>query len=367
MRQFSRWVSTLTLLCTLVSAPVAATETITLLDKGEPYDAMTAEDGVFWIAHSRRQFNTDYRLEAWSPAGELLASARFPHSLNIIKTVPTGGVMVTGINPNTRLTQYTHARLSGRSITLRTTTIELGGFITFWIGQIGSKHWFVDQGGNPNDTDIVNAAQTIFSASPNRARYLSSRVRMPVDGHVDGENLWLISSAGIGSSSAKVVVVNTRTEGQSELHASSSAGYSMMEVLPGGREIALNARFENKVVVLNKTNGEVTKEFPTGGFTRSIAKFGHCILAGNDESNSVEAFDLREGASVQAVATAQVTLSADEFSGIKRIAVDQSTGTVFARAAVACNPLIDACDKDRNRVVSLGEEFAALLRSSCGG
>ena len=175
------------------SPKLNAQETVTVLDKGEPYDSMVADSGIFWVSKSRANFNTNYKLEAYSVDGSLIDSIALTHSLNIIKPTNNGSVVITGINPTSRLTEYTYAKLVQGRIRLNTTTIALGGFITFWIGDIGSKHYFIDQGGNPDDTDIMNPAQTIFHSTSSRARYLSTRLRMPVSGLVLDNKLFLVS------------------------------------------------------------------------------------------------------------------------------------------------------------------------------
>lgn len=352
--------------CSLNARPAQASETVTLLDRGEPYHVLTADGGVFWIGHSRKNFNSYYRLEAWSPKGELIAAKELPHSLMSMKAAPGGGVMVTGINPSSQLTQYTRAQLSGRNITARTTTISLGGYISFWAGQNGNLQWFVDIGGNPNDTsdDLSLPAQTLFSTTSTRARYLSARVRMPLDAVMEGQKMWIVSSGGMGSTYAKLVTVDTSTAATRDLHESRSAGYSAMAMLPDGQHLALAARNESHVAILNKNTGTVTRTLPTNGYLRSLATFGNCLLTGSDESNFIEVFDLRKDSNEPTIA-ARVKLEADEFSGIMRIAVDQATGIIFARASKACNPMVMACDKDDNRVVSIGETFGQTLKATC--
>ena len=341
-----------------------AQQTITLLDKGEPYDCMTAEGGIFWIGHSRRDFNSDYRLEAWSPSGDKIAEMKLSHSLNVIKKHQNGGVIITGINPISRLTQYTSAKLAGRSIQTVTRNIDLGGFINFWVGNIGTQHYFVDQGGNPNDTNLTDPAQTIFSSSGSRATYLSTRVRMPVDGTILARKLYLVSSAGIGATNAGIVEVDPVSQVAKVLHSSATSGYSMIEPVPGTDLLATNARYDNKIVLISRADGRIAREFQTKGYTRSVTAYKNCVIAGNDETNMIEAFDLRS-ASETPVVSAKVELAAEEFSGLKRIAVDEQTGIVFARSAQACNLMIEPCTENNNRVITFGTEIATSLKAAC--
>ena len=162
-----------------------AVDTVTLLDRTEPYSAMTARNGVFWVGHSRKQFNVDFRIESYTPEGQLIATAPLRHSLLSIKPIDFDKVIITGVNPSTRLTEYTIAQLENGVIVLRTNQIDLGGgFINFWIGTLGNRAFFADVGGNPNDTstDLQQPGQTIFYSTGSNTIYLKNRVSMPVAG-----------------------------------------------------------------------------------------------------------------------------------------------------------------------------------------
>lgn len=348
------------------SSQINAQETVAVLDKGEPYDSMVADNGILWVSKSRENFNSNYKLEAYNVDGSLLDSVALSHSLNVMKPTNSGSVVVTGINPDSRLTEYTYAKLVQGRIRTTTTTIALGGFISFWIGDIGSKRYFIDQGGNPNDTDIFSPAQTIFQSTSTRARYLSTRLRMPVSGLVVDNKLFLVSSEGIGSSSSKIVEVDPNTQQIRTLLQSKTAGFSNLELTTFENKsyFVSNARKENKLVVIAKDSGEVFKEFPTEGYTRSVAVLGSCVVAGNDETNTIEAFSLRSATNTPFL-TAKVELPPNLFSGIKRIAIDRSTGTLFVRSALACNPMIDPCTDDNNRVLTMGPELGRKLLANC--
>jgi hypothetical protein len=103
---------------------------------------------------------------------------------------------------------------------------------------------------------------------------------------------------------------------------------------------------------------------PTNGFTRTFDFIGQCVVAGNDETNSIEVFDLRQTDNTPRV-TINVKLPASEFSGIKRIAVDPASGMIFARASLACNPLMEKCVADNNRVIKFDAAVAAKVKAAC--
>lgn len=343
----------------------AAQDTVTLLDRGEPYDVMVADGGTLWVGQSRLNFSSDYRLEAYDMNGRLIDRVRLSHSLWELEAAGNDSVMITGMNPTARLTEYTRAKLVNGHIQTVTTRVALGGFITFWVGDIGNRHYFVDQGGNPNDDGpLGEPAQTLFTTTGSNASYLSTRLRMPTDGKVIDGKMYLMSSEGIGSTNAKIAEVDPRTQAVRVIYQSRTAGMTNLLPVANGRYLLSSGRAENKLILTDRIAGGLVREFPTKGFTRAVAAFGHCVLAGNDETNSIEAFDLSTMAD-EPVYRAAVKLEPEEWSGLKKIAVDQTTGTLFARAAQACNPLVEVCDKDYNRVVKFAPEVAAALRAAC--
>ncbi len=344
----------------------AAQDTVTLLDRGEPFDVMVADAGTLWVGQSRLNFNSDYRLEAFDMNGTLLDRVRLTHSLWEIEAAGNGNIMITGINPTAQLTEYTRAKLVNGRIQTVTSRVALGGFITFWVGAIGNRHYFVDQGGNPNDDGpLGEPAQTLFSTTGSNASYMTTRLRMPTDGKIIDGKLYLMSSEGMGSTNSKIAEVDPRSQTVRVLYHSRTAGMTNLLPVANNRYLLSSGREENKLILIDRVTGGLVHEFPTKGYTRAVAAFGHCVLAGNDGTNTIEAFDLNTMAD-EPVYRSAVKLPPEEFSGIKKIAVDPATGTLFARAARGCNPLGEVCDKDYNRIVKFAPEVAEALKTACG-
>lgn len=341
-------------------------DTVTLLDRGEPYASMISQNGVFWIGHSRRQFNAEYRIEVYTPQGKLIDKVSLTHSISSLKEGANGTVVMTGINPGSNLTEYTFAKFENGKIQKRTTQVAIDGFINFWIGTLNGRHFFADMGGNPQDTnqDFNLPAQTIFYTSSSTPHYMSTRVRMPIAGTIHNNKILLISSEGMGSPRASIVEVDPRTEAKRVLLSTKDGQFSSLKVLPETNTLITIAKAQNKLMLVDANSGEVKREIPTQGYTRSVIVSGHCLLAGNDTNNTIEVFDLNSTEN-KSVLKEVIAISADEFSGIKQIAVDNTTGVVFAQAALPCNPMMQLCDKDNNRVVSLGAEFAKSLQKLC--
>jgi hypothetical protein len=344
-----------------------AVETVTVLDRGEPYEAMVSDAGLLWVGKSRQQFSANYQLEVYESGGSLIDRKTLTHSLSTMKLASSGEVIITGINPNLRLTEYTSAKLQNGKIQASTKTVDIDGFITFWIGKIGNTQYFVDIGGNPNDTSDPGQhlpAQTIFSSKGTNVHYLPARVSMPVAGAIAGGKLLMVSSEGISQDGSTIVEVDHATSAIRVITKSASARYRGIQYLDSTKELLTLASRENKLKVIDSVSGEILREFSTDGFPRSFVTFGHCVIVGGDQTNVVEAFDLNRQSDLPVFST-KVDLPADEFSGIKSLAIDKNRGDLFARSSYACNPIIEACDKDNNRVIKFDSSTASELTSAC--
>jgi hypothetical protein len=352
----------------LLAAPSFAVETVTVLDRGEPFDSMVASNGILWVGQSRINFKPSYKLRAFQTNGKLIDEVTLSHSLNTLKDAGNGAVISTGTSPQSQLTRYTVAKVEGGKIRFTTKEIALGGFITFWISSFGGRHYFADMGGNPNDPwdpgQPRPAAQTIFTSTGTNANYLSARVRMPVAGTSLNGKLLLVSSDGIGVDGTSLVEVDPRTSAVRVISKSQTAKYRGIEILPGSTNIVTSAWSESKVRVIDSSTGEIRREFATNGYPRSFVLIDQCIVVGNDETNVVEVFSLK-GESSTPIMTANVGLDATEFSGIRSIAVDQASGNVFARSSNACNPMATNCDHDNNRVVKFDQALSSQIKASC--
>ena len=158
--------------------------------------------------------------------------------------------------------------------------------------------------------------------------------------------------------------VDPGNQTQRVLISSNTARYRGIEAFSGTNKVVTSATALNKLVILDSLSGQIERELTTSGFIRSFSTFGHCVIAGIDGTDSIEVFDLNSS-QTKPVLTEGVNLTENDFSGIKNIAVDDKTGTVFARSNIPCNPSITTCDKDFNRVVSFGDSLAESLRNRC--
>jgi hypothetical protein len=240
----------------------------------------------------------------------------------------------------------------------------VNGFISFWIASIGPKHFFGDIGGNSEDTNTTGPAQTIFYSTHSQPTYLTTRLSMPLSGTKIGNKLFVVSSLGYGQDKSTILEIDVETMSKRVVMASNTARYRGLTNIPGTSDIITSASAESKVQVIDTTAGAIRREFQTKGLPRSFDMTGHCLVVGNEDTNVVEIFDMNKNSEKPAFA-AEINMPPEEFSGITRVAVDPNSGTIFARASWACNPVIEPCEHDFNRVVTLGVDTAKRVKTLC--
>jgi hypothetical protein len=254
---------------------------------------------------------------------------------------------------------------SGRA-TLKTTQINLGGFISAWIAQIGSNHYFTDIGGNPNDNELNLPAQTLFSARSSRATYLPTRVRLPEDSTSANGLLYLKSGEYIGGRAGQLVEVNPANGQLRQIYASKTDALKGIDVDATTNRIYSLATDKQQAYEINLTSGELLKTYQYEGLGRSFQSIGHCLVVGAQESEKVFVFDQNKPGD-EPVYTIEIGLPFEEFSGLRKIALDQTNGKIFIRSNWACNPMTENCQNDFNKVLYVGDKIAEAVSNTCLG
>lgn len=359
-------------LVSLASVAEAQTKTVTLLDRGEPNDAMTFHAGHLWVGKSRRDFNANYSIEAYDGQDRLVASATLPHSATFLYPYNATSVLVFGTGYEPNLTQYTLVELRGTSLSTRTVQIPMQAWGNLWVGSIGSREYFTDMGGNQDDpardADPNLASQTIFSMTGRTPRYLSTRMRMPIDGIVMGSQLYLLHQLAIGDGRSNLTVVNPSTGAATAVFSGYRNGLTKIRQVGTTPYVAASEMGAGQVVFVDSRNDQLVGTATDVGSPRALATLGHCVLAGDPWTNAVSVIDvsgLGTGATPTVIARLDLGLSSDEFRMLRSLAVDPSRGRIYARSNYACNPMIDRCDQDYNRVVALDSEAAGEVATQC--
>lgn len=121
-----------------------------------------------------------------------------------------------------------------------------------------------------------------------------------------------------------------------------------------------------ELVVLDAKNLSVVAELKTAAEPKAVQAMGNCLFAGSFTQRGVQVFKKTSASSFEPVISLPMDLPESEFARLFFLAVDDSTGRVYARSNLACNPMVEICNDDRNRVVSWPAESAQVL-AACKG
>jgi hypothetical protein len=350
----------------------AATQTVTLLDRAEPYDAMTVHAGRLWVGKSRDQFNSHYVVESYDAEGQLVASVELPHSVTFLYPYDERRVLAFGTGYEPNLTQYTLIEETGGRLTARTTQIPMEAWGNLWVGTYQGREFFTDMGGNQDDpardADFSLASQTIFGLRNGTPRYLTTRLRMPIDGIVAGSKLYVVHREAIGYPQSNLVQVDPNGGAPVDLFPSHRNLMTKVVALRATPWIAVSESGADQVVFVDtRAPTTVSVTATAAGQPRAMTPFGHCLLAGGQANNKIAVIDtsrLDQGAAAT-VASLPVGLADDEFRTLRNIAVDETTNRIYVRSNYACNPLAEVCDKDYNRVAVLSGDDVAAAVAAC--
>ncbi len=347
------------------SAAFAGVKTVTLLDRGEPFEALTVHDGYLWVGKSRRQFNSDYRVEAFRKDGTKVGEAILNHSVTYMYSYGAKSVMALGTGHTPNLTMFTILDVRNGRVEARTRQVPIEAWATRWLGTINGREFFTDPGGNSNDpeagTNPGMAAQTIFSLGTTSPRYLPTRVRMPLEGLVMNNRIFAIQKDSMVGPHSNLVEIDP-SSGQAKYHFQAKRmNLSGIYRLPGSSVVALTERDAHQVVLHDITTGKTLSTLPVDDEPRAITGFGKCIMVGSFEQRGVQVIDVSNPAEPKEALRLEMDLSVNEFAKLFRVGVDATTGQVFGRSNLACNPMMSQCANDDNRVVVWADEAEAVL------
>lgn len=356
----------------LGSVALGQSRTVTLLDKGEPNDAMTAHAGYLWVGKSRLDFASHYTIEAYDAQDNLAATAMLPHSATFAYPYGERSILVFGTGQSPNLTQYSIVEMRGGALDVRTIRIPMEAWGNLWVGTVDGREYFTDMGGNGNDAardrDPTLPSQTVFSMARGRARYLSSRLTMPLDGVAVGGHLYVAHGQAIGDPRTNLVKINPVDGRVTPLFPSYRAGLAKVLRLEGLPLVAVSESQAGKVLLVDVRTDRLVAEVDGLGAPRALAQFGHCVLAGDPWSNTIGVVDvsaLATGGSAEVVASLPVGLPSHEFRMLRGLAVDAARGKIYARSNYACNPVMTACNEDYNRVVVLEGDAVEAVAARC--
>lgn len=365
-----RTVLGLGLLALTATTAFGEARTLVTLDKGEPFEAMTFHADHLWVGQSRLDFNANYRVTIFDRADQKVGEVALRHSATFLYPYDATSVLVVGTAHTPNLTHYTIIRNAGGGrFTTDVRQIPMEAWANGWLGTLDGKEYLTDLSGNTNDPDRDDnpnlASQTIFTMQGGRARYLSYRMPMPIAGARVGRQFVVVHRYQIGHPASNVMVVDVDRNQARPLFAERRNMLTSLAPLASGL-VAFSEQGTGEVLVVNPSTSAIVGSSPTKGAPRTLATVGHCVLAGNEQEKTVVALDVADPARPKPVLGLDFTTTGADLRGIRKIAVDPTTGKVYARSAYACNPMAEDCSGSSwNSVAVLQPTAATKLLAAC--
>ena len=350
-------VSALSATCT--STAHAGVTTLTELDRGEPYDAMSFQNGYLFVGSSRTDFNPDFHLRIYDRKDQLVKDIAMRHSVQHIRRYSNTAVVAVGTAYENSIANTYYSIITvtaANKFAVRTVKIPIDAWAQDWIGNVGGREYFADMGGNPHDeqSDPTLPAQTIFSTDSNGSpRYMTTRLRGPNFGITFGADLVIARFDSIQGSANFLARVNTKTGVNTTAIKGTFQRIHDIKVKPGSNLIAISEREGAQITLGDLQSGSVVGSAPMKGTSGSLEWFGKCLVGSNVDEKKVLVFDATDVKAPKLLKTIPFDDTGKIFAGMRGMTMDLETGRVYGRSAYPCNPMITHCDKTENSVAVL--------------
>lgn len=343
--------------------------TVAAVDRSEPFEANVFHSGLLWVGKSRKDFNSDYSVEIYSD-NTLKGKVTFPHSATFLYPYGANSVVVVGTGYSPNLTHYTIIEKNGANFSVRTKQVPMQAWARQWIGNYNGKEFFTDPGGNQNDParddDFNLASQTFFSMSASSSpKYLTTRLRLPTYGIKLGSLFYVLNAESIGSPQSNLNRVNPATNAITKVFPSFRNALATISTIPGTNLITLVESGANQFLIVDAATGTIISTTPIDEDSKSHAIMGKCAVIGARTAKTVKFIDISNTAAPKEIMTLPIDLPSGEFKTLNKIDVDPVSYKVFARSNMPCNPMVETCNEEWNRVVVFSGETATKIAANC--
>lgn len=349
---------------------LADTTSLMDLDAGEPYEAMIFHADHLWVGKSRKDFNTNYRIDVVDRSDKVVQTIPLTHSIEYIYPYAADAVIAIGTAPNPNLRHYTIIKVTGGGkFNVRDHSIPVNAWGMHWLGTVNGKEYFSDFGGNPQDeegnSDPQMASQTIFSVdNGGRAVYSKIRMRSPMNGIRIGDELFIVRFYDLYQPIRNVYRLNLKTGQYDQLFDQPRALLNDLVPLDNNL-LAISETEGDRVNLVDRVTKELKVELTVAGSPRSMSKVGQCLVVGSESSRQVNVVSIEDLSKPEIVATLDFSTTGGHFRGLRKIAVDGQTGRVYGRSSYACNPLTMDCSKSWNSIVVGSNADTQAVKSKC--
>jgi len=341
-------------------------KTVTMLDKGEPWEAMVYHGGQLWVGHSRSQFNANYKIETYATNGKMTASVAMPHSIMFMYPYGTNSVMTVGVQPDKNSTVYSIVTIDNGQLSAKSVRIPDDAWAHRWIGHFGDTQVFSDPGGNQNDPEGSEnpnlPAMTLFKMNGRGVDYYTTRLRMPGEGMIIGNDMYVITSDGIGSLGSNLAKIDIHSGDLQMVFPTKRNSLVSLAHIPSLNAMVGAERMKGSLVIADLQNSANVKEVTTLSEPKTLAAAGRCVVVGSYEDRKVQILRLNDDLTAKELLSWDVGVPETEFTRMNKVAVDMANKVIFGRSNFACNPMTDPCAHPYNRVLQWsGKEITAAL------
>jgi hypothetical protein len=348
------------------TANAVETKTVTMLDRGEPWDAMIYHADQLWVGHSRKQFNPSYKIETYATKGKMTATLAMPHSIVFMYPYGANSVMTVGVQPDKNSTVYSIVTLANGQLSAQSVRIPDEAWAHRWIGHFGDTQVFSDPGGNQNDPEGSEnpslPAMTLFAMNGRNVNYYTTRLRLPGEGMIIGDDMFVITSDSIGAMGSNLAKIDINSGEMTMAFPTKRKSLVALAHVPSLNAIVGAERMNGSLVIGDLKNSANFKEVATLSEPKTLATAGRCVVVGSYEDCKVQILRLNDDLTAKEVLSWDAGVSETEFTRLNKVAVDLANKTVFGRSNFACNPMTDPCAHHYNRVLAWsGKDIAAAL------
>lgn len=291
------------------------------LDALEPYRGQVFHAGHLWLGHSVGTV-ADYRLDAHTPAGLLVASAPVPHTIEFLHPFGPRAILAVGkhhVPSKGWRTYHTVARLAGGRLRVRTRTMPA----RFQVEQFG---------GSPramffNETGLGR----VIRWNGFWGRALPPRVHFPGTMLHCGAWLYVLERNDFRPGHESIARIDLARGTIQRTFPETRRRLTTLLDLPGFPWIAAPEAWADRVLLVDRNTNRLAAEIPVEGSPVEVARLGHCLVVATQEARGLSFLDLRDPG-FPLVARWDLSAAGPALGNIRSLQVDPHGGAVYLRS-----------------------------------
>ena len=291
------------------------------LDPREVYRGQVFHAGHLWLGHSTGTVD-DYRLDAHSADGRLVASARVPHTVEFLHPFGPGAVLAVGKHHLPRKgwrTYHTIARVAGPRLCVRTRTMP-GSLQVEQFGGSPRAMFFNETGMGR----VIRWNGLWGSALPPRVGFPGTMVHC-------GRWLFVLERNDFRPGNESIARIDLVGGGIERTFPSTRRRLTTLLDLEGLPWIAAPEAWADRVLLVDKATNRLAAEIPVEGNPVEVARLGDCLVVAAQAARSLAFVHLRRPG-FPLVATWDLSAGGAAVANIRALSVDPDSGTVYLRS-----------------------------------